>query len=87
QPEYAGKKDSFDICWLGSPPLWEAGDFAAASPAVLEAYRDRMIDWCAQLRGQDVTRTPLPVPPTTSVEEYIDHLRWFDQEVAPRLRG
>jgi probable F420-dependent oxidoreductase len=87
QPEYAGKKDGFDICWLGSPPLWEAGDFAAASPAVLEAYRDRMIDWCAQLRGQDVTRTSLPVPPTTSVEEYIDHLRWFDQEVAPRLRG
>jgi hypothetical protein len=44
-----------------------------------------MIDWCAQLRGQDVTRTSLPVPPTDSVEEYIDHLRWFDEEVAPRL--
>jgi probable F420-dependent oxidoreductase len=85
QPEYAGKEDTFDICWLGSPPMWEAEGFGTASPSVLEAYRDRVVDWCAELGGNDVTRTSLPLPPTGSVEEYIDHLQWFDQEVAPRL--
>ena len=57
QPEYAGKEDTFDICWLGSPPMWEAEGFATASPSVLAAYRDRVVDWCAELGGNDVTRT------------------------------
>jgi hypothetical protein len=65
--------------------MWEADGFGSASPSVLEAYRDRLVDWCAELEGQRVTRTSLPLPPTGSVQEYIDHLRWFDGEVAPRL--
>ncbi len=85
QPEFAGKAETFDICWLGSPPMWEAGGFGSASPSALEAYRDRVVDWCTRLGEQHVTRTTLPLPPTGSVEEYIDHLQWFDGEVAPRL--
>ena len=87
QPDYAGKEERFDICWLGSPPMWSRGAFGEASRPELAAYRDRIVDWCAELRTHDVTRTSLPLPTTGSVEEYIDHLRWFDEEVAPQLVG
>jgi hypothetical protein len=41
-------------------------------------------DWCAELTASDVTRHSLPLP-TNSIEEYIDHLQWFDREAASRL--
>jgi hypothetical protein len=35
-------------------------------------------DWCAELTASDVALTSLPLPTTSSIEEYTDHLQWFD---------
>jgi probable F420-dependent oxidoreductase len=83
QPDYTGKADRFDICWLESPELWEFNQFSAATPASLSAYRDRVIGWFETLRESHVTRTSLPMVPTTSLEEYLEHLSWFAAEVLP----
>jgi probable F420-dependent oxidoreductase len=84
-PDYAAKRDTFDLFWLPSPDMWGQGTFAGGSPAALAAYQERLLEWFAVLRGLGMTRNRLPLPPTTSLDEYLDYLRWFDQEVAPKI--
>ncbi len=81
QPELATKRDTFDINWLGGPPLWEFETFASASPQARAAYRDRAIEWFETLKAAGATRTSLPAPPTASLEEFADHLTWFAAEI------
>ena len=85
RPEYGPKQDTFDLFWLPSPEMWENGTFAGASPAALASYRDRLLEWFALLASLGMTRNRLPLPDTSSVEEYLDYLRWFDQEVSPKI--
>jgi probable F420-dependent oxidoreductase len=81
QPELAQKRDTFEICWLGGPPLSEFDTFASASAAQKSAYRDRAVEWFETLQAAGATRTSLPAPPTESIEEFADHLAWFAEEI------
>ena len=85
RPEYAAKKDTFDLFWLPSPEMWESGTFGDASAAALTAYQERLLEWFAHLRSLGMTRNRLPLPATSSLDEYLDYLRWFDEEVTPKI--
>lgn len=86
QPEYAGKEKTFDLCWLGFP---DAGvyqlEFGGASGGALAAHRDRLLAGFSLLHDMGVTRTPVPLARTGSLDEYLDYLRWFSAEVMPAL--
>jgi probable F420-dependent oxidoreductase len=85
RPELAGKPD-FDLFWLPSPDMWEGpAGFGGASAAVRDGYRERLLGWFAELAGLGMTRNTLPLAPTGTLEEYLDYLHWFDQEVAPQM--
>jgi probable F420-dependent oxidoreductase len=84
-PDYAAKRDSFELFWLPSPEMWEDGTFGDASPAKLAAYQERLLSWFAELDSLGFGRNRLPLPPTGTLEEYLDYLRWFDHEVAPAI--
>jgi len=84
QPEYAGKEDTFDLCWLPFPAD-TAVDFGGATDTQLSGLRDRILEGVAKLRSYGVTRAGLPQARTQTMNEYVDYLRWFAQEVAPQL--
>jgi probable F420-dependent oxidoreductase len=86
QPEFAGKEGSFELHWLKPPsgvhpplPFTDASDTARA------AYRDQLIEGLEAFAAHGVTRTPVPVPPTRSLDEFLAYLQWFDEEIVPRL--
>jgi probable F420-dependent oxidoreductase len=88
QPEFAGKEDSFELHWLKppsgvDPPL----PFTDASDTARTGYRDQLIEGLEAMAAQGVTRTPVPVPPTRSLDEFLAYLQWFDEEIVPRLTG
>jgi probable F420-dependent oxidoreductase len=88
QPGFAGKEDTFELHWLKppagvDPPL----PFTDAPGTARAAYRDQLIDGLEDLADHGVTRTPVPVPATRSVDEFLAYLQWFAEEVAPRLAG
>jgi probable F420-dependent oxidoreductase len=88
QPDFAGKEDSFELHWLKppgdvEPPL----PFTDASDTARAAYRDQLIEGLEAMAARGVTRTPVPVPPTRSLDELLAYLQWFDEEVVPRLAG
>ena len=45
------------------------------------AYRDHILEQVAVLRDHGVTKTGMPTPETSSIEEELDYLRWFADEV------
>lgn len=86
QPEYQGKEQTFELCWLGFPdPDVRTLDFARATTSDLAAHRERLLAGFAELNDYDVTRTSVPLAQTGSVDEYLDYLQWFSAEVAPEL--
>jgi len=85
QPSFAGKEATFELDWLPSPQMFEGDRFGAAGEAVRGAYRDRLLEWYAHLAEHGVTRNTLPLPPTESMAEYLDYLRWFAAEVGPEI--
>lgn len=88
QPEFAGKGESFELNWLRPPGgVHPPVPFASASDAARSAYRDQLIAGVNAFAAHGVTRTPAPVPPTRSLEEYLEYLHWFAEEVAPHLAG
>ena len=48
-------------------------------PAGMQA----MIDAVGQLAAVGVTCTSVPMPPTRSLDEHLDHLRWVAEEIIP----
>ena len=83
QPEFEGKEKTFDLFWLPFPGTGPALPFKTASASDLASYRDRVLEGVRRLDEIGVTRTSVPVPASSSVDEYLDALRWFAQEVAP----
>jgi len=87
QPDYAGKEDTFELHWLRPPSTVEPPEaFGDASEATRRAYKDQLLEGFArEHRAVGVTRTPVPLPPTRSKEEYLDFLRWFSSDVMPEV--
>jgi hypothetical protein len=87
QPEFAGKEHTFEVCWLRFPDEAAPFEFGTAGATRRSAYRDRVLEQVGVLAAHGVTKTGLPTPPTSSLEEQLDFLRWFAEEVLPAARG
>jgi probable F420-dependent oxidoreductase len=81
QPDFAGKEATFDLCWVGTVPGVERPAFGDLSGGRREAFRDQIVDRLGYLEGFGVTTVSVPVPETHSIEEYLDFVRWFAEEV------
>ena len=84
QPEFAGKEDSFDLCWVGTIEGVERPRFGELSEAGRGAHRDQILERLEHLAGFEVTTTSVPVPVTGSVGEYLDFVTWFSEEIIAR---
>ncbi len=85
QPEYAGKESTFEIYWVGAVPGLERPVFADLDSSGRSGLRDRLVDRLGHVAGLGVTMISTPLPVTRSIEEYIEYLAWFDEEVAGEL--
>lgn len=84
QPEFSGKDRSFEVYWVGTLPGLERPLFSDLSGPDRDAYRDRVLDRLDHVAGFGVTIVSTPLPLTRSVAEYVEFLRWFDEEVISR---
>lgn len=82
QPDFTGKEAAFEVYWVGAVPGVDRPVFAALDGAGRAAHRDRLAACLATAGRTGVTMISTPTPVTRSVEEYLEYLGWFDQEVA-----
>ena len=81
QPEFAGKEDTFDLCWVGSVPGVDRPAFGDLSDEGRRAHRDQIQERLAYLEKFGITSTSVPIPVTRSQGEYIDYITWFSDEI------
>jgi probable F420-dependent oxidoreductase len=84
QPEFTGKEKSFELCWVGTVPGASRPIFADLMGGLLASYRDQVVDRLGYLAGLGITMVAVPAPITQSPDEFIDFVRWFDEEVISR---
>jgi probable F420-dependent oxidoreductase len=82
-PEYAAKKDTFDLWWIGGVDDVDPPTMGEASGPQLDSYRDRLLERFADLSALGITTLGVATPASKSADEYLDFLRWFAAEVAP----
>ncbi|MDA8045654.1 MAG: TIGR03619 family F420-dependent LLM class oxidoreductase [Actinomycetota bacterium] len=85
QESFAGKADTFEVCWVGTVPDLQRPTFHDLSPASQSAYRDHVLDHLDHLSQLGVTATNTPLAVTRSAGEFVDYLHWFSEEVIDRL--
>jgi probable F420-dependent oxidoreductase len=81
QPEFAGKEDTFDVCWVGTIPGIERPAFGDLSDAGRTAHRDQILESLAYLETFGIVSTSVPIPVTRSLAEYLDYVTWFSDSV------
>jgi len=88
QPEFAGKEDTFDVMMgLGMGPLpFKAPVFGGADASERNALRDQLVEAIQRLASYGTTSTSFPSIPTGSLEDYLEALAWFAEEVVPAVR-
>jgi probable F420-dependent oxidoreductase len=85
QPGYAAKQRTFEVYWMGSIPNLERPIFADMSNAQRSEHRDKIVERLEHLTALGVTITATPVPVTQSMNDYLDFIAWFDEEVISRV--
>ena len=89
QPEFQARTRPFDVVMpLTTLAVDEHhqpldGDLGRADVSV---GAQATIDAVGQLAAIGVTCTSIPTPPTRSLEEHLDHLRWVAAEIMPAFR-
>jgi probable F420-dependent oxidoreductase len=81
QPDFAGKENDFDLCWVGTVPGIDRPAFGDLSDTGRSAHRDQIIERLAYIATFGITSTSVPIPVTRSLAEYIDYVTWFSEEV------
>lgn len=87
QPEFAGKEKTFGIRWCGTVPGLERPEFGALSAAGRAGHAGQITERLGYLAGLGITALTVPVPVTRSLGEYLDYLRWFDEEIIVAVRS
>jgi alkanesulfonate monooxygenase SsuD/methylene tetrahydromethanopterin reductase-like flavin-dependent oxidoreductase (luciferase family) len=85
QPDFAGKEETFEVCWVGTLPGLPRPVFAALSEGERSDYLGQLKERLVYLRSLGVNALLVPVPVTHSAEDYLDFVRWFDEEVIAEL--
>jgi probable F420-dependent oxidoreductase len=81
QPTFAGKEDTFELCWVGAIPGAQRPVFADQSEAERRTHADQILERLAELARFGITTVSVPMPVTQSIDDYLDYIRWFDAEV------
>ncbi len=81
QPDFAGKEGTFDLCWVGTLvgidlPVW--GDLDDAGRA---SFREQLLERVGYLSGRGITTISSPIATTRSLDEYLEYVAWFSDEV------
>jgi alkanesulfonate monooxygenase SsuD/methylene tetrahydromethanopterin reductase-like flavin-dependent oxidoreductase (luciferase family) len=87
QPDFAGKEDTFDLCWVGTVPGIDRPDFGTLSDSGRTAYRDQILDRLAHLASLGITSTSVPIPVTQSLDAYVEYITWFSDEIIGAVGG
>jgi probable F420-dependent oxidoreductase len=85
QPDFAGKEETFEISWVGTLPGIGRPVFGDLSDGERADYVGRLIERLEYVRGLGATTASVPLPVTQSAEDYLDFVRWFDQEVIAKV--
>jgi probable F420-dependent oxidoreductase len=87
QPEFAGKESTFDVMiGLGMGPLpFSAPVFGSADSTERAQLCDQLVEAIQRLASYGATSTLFPAIPTGSLEDYLEALAWFAEEVRPHL--
>jgi probable F420-dependent oxidoreductase len=86
QPEFAGKEKSFQVCWVGTVPGLERPMFPELSGGDRSKYRDQILERVEHLSSLGVTMVLAPQPYTRSLDDFLEYIAWFDEEVVDVLR-
>jgi probable F420-dependent oxidoreductase len=81
QPDFAGKEDTFELCWVGTIPGATRPVFADMSEADRRAHADQIVEHLTELARFGITAVSVPMPVTQSIDDFIDYVGWFDAEV------
>jgi probable F420-dependent oxidoreductase len=81
QPTFAGKEDTFDFGWVGTIAGLDRPVFGDLSEAERQAHREQALDRIGALAELGITSVSTPMAITRSVEEYLDYVTWFSEEV------
>ena len=85
QPDFAGKEQTFGVRWPGTVPGLDRPAFAALHGAGRASHASQVLERLAYLAGLGITAVTVPVPVTDSLSDYLDYLRWFDEEVITKI--
>jgi len=85
QQDFAGKEQTFEVRWPGTIPGLDRPVFAALSGAGLASHAGQILERLAHLASLGITTVTTPVPVTASLSDYLDYLRWFDEQVVTKL--
>jgi hypothetical protein len=85
QPDFAGKEETFEISWVGTLPGIGRPVFGDLGDGERADYVGRLIERLEYVRGLGATTASVPLPVTQSAEDYLDFVRWFDQEVIAKV--
>ena len=87
QPEFDGKQDTFDVMiGLGMGPLpFDAPVFGGASSADRGRLADQLVEAIGRLADYGATSTTFPAIPAGSLDDYLESLAWFAEEVRPQV--
>jgi probable F420-dependent oxidoreductase len=86
QPEFAGKEQSYELFHLAFVGTLPPMQFSSSSPAERSAFKDALLEGFAGMAAMGITQTSTPQATTSSVDEYLDYLRWFTEEVVPAAK-
>jgi probable F420-dependent oxidoreductase len=81
QRELACQGSPFRITWAGSISGVRRPAFAALSETGRIAHAGQILERLAYLESLGVTAVRVPEPVTESIDDYLEYVRWFDEEV------
>ena len=84
QQDFAGKEQTFEVRWPGTIRGLERPVFADLSGAGMAGHADQILERLAYLTAMGITAVTVPVPVTRSLGEYLDFVRWFDEEIVTK---
>jgi alkanesulfonate monooxygenase SsuD/methylene tetrahydromethanopterin reductase-like flavin-dependent oxidoreductase (luciferase family) len=80
QPAFAGK-EGFDFGWVGTLAGVGRPQFATLGEAERRAYKEQILQGIGHLSSLGITSVSSPMAATQSLEEYLDFVTWFSEEV------
>jgi probable F420-dependent oxidoreductase len=76
-----GEGADFEVRWVGAVPGLGRPDFGALSSAARSSYADQILERLVYLENAEITLLQVPEPVTASMNDFLEFVQWFDEEV------